>query len=157
MSITYKVVSKGNQFEEVMRKIAAVDGENVEVGHFAESGNHYSGFTYPQLMEIHHFGLLGHVSRPVLDVLFHKYFNMNNPKVVAAIRDWGNEPPTPASLSKMLNMLGEVLVEAEKGIFGDPVALGPVTTNPTPLDLKGKLKEHTSYRTSIDKTIKGGG
>jgi hypothetical protein len=156
MGITYKVVSKGNQFQEVMKNITVVHGENVEVGHFAESGTHYSGYSYPQLMEIHHFGSLGHVSRPVLNVLFHKYFNMDSPKVRAAINDWGNEPPTPSSLNRMLNMLGEVLMEAEKDIFGNPAEIGPVTSNPTPLVLTHDLVDNTSYRTSIDKVIKGG-
>lgn len=125
----------------------------VEAGHFQQQGLHYSGHTYPDLMRIHHTGINfktgeRYTPRPVLSILRgHKSRLKNHPRTKQALSDWSRSTLTSRDDNKLLTELGKVMVSLERRIIGNLSYL-PLTTNITPLQLTGDLRNAVSFRTS---------
>lgn len=164
MSLKVKVKKRGNQLQSLVKKLHQIDGETVKVGHFKSQGTHPSGFTYAELMAIHHNG--GNPSgkaplppRPVLDLLFFKNAKLTDPKIKMAIKSWGNRPLSTSSNDKLLEDIGRILRDKEKAIFGSsslaPNAVPPKDRN-SPLVDTGDLKSKTAYMVSTNKIVQEG-
>lgn len=157
-----KLKKVGNSFEKLLAPILSLENEKVEVGHFQEQGEHYSGYTYPELMKIHHYGMdpTGGVEippRPVLDYLFFNNMDLQDPKIKRVMRAWGRREPSEQSNAQLLEDLGKILAKKEKEIFGKTPPLIPNAPgkNPSnPLILTGDLSERTAHRNTKSKTIK---
>lgn len=142
------------------KKLTSISGEGVEVGHFQEQGEHYSGYTFVELMYYHHTGSDPRGDqpvqpRPVLNFL-RAFLNLSDPKYNRAIRNWFKRPPSSASHGKLLADIGALISEEEKAIFGNS-ALLTVTDNPTPLVDTGDLRDKVAYKTSVNKVVVEGG
>lgn len=156
------MVKKGSGFEKLVKQFHRIDGESVEVGHFKSQNKHPSGFSYPELMAIHHNG--GNPSgnaplppRPVLDLLFFKNQNLSDPAFKAAFRAWGKRTLSDRSNDILLEDIGKILQKKEKAIFGS-AALAPNAVPPKdrndPLVNTGKLRDKVAYKTSTSKQVK---
>lgn len=164
MPLNARVKKTGNQFQKLVQQIKKIDKESVQVGHFREQGLHPSGFTYAQLMAIHHNG--GNPSgntplppRPVLDILFFKNQQLTDPKFKNAFKAWKKRSSNDSSDEMLLEDIGRILREKEKAIFGSselaPNAVPPKSTN-NPLIDTGALKSKVAYKTSTGKQVKEG-
>lgn len=154
--ITVKRV--GKKLPNILKSLRGLNNAKVEVGHFAVQGFHHSGFTYPELMAIHHRGSNPDgsspvVPRPLLDILWAKYRHLNDRGLKAAFTRFNKRPPSGASNKKLLDDIGKRIAKLEKGMFGDPSSL-PVTNNPSPLVQIGDLKNAVSYRDSKNKALR---
>ena len=162
MSLKFKIKRTGNQLEKLTNQIRSLASENVQIGHFASQGRHYSGFTYPELMAFHHNGgnpITGEIlpPRPVLDILAFRNQKLQDPVIKAAFRAWGNRKSSPQSDFALLTQLGEIMRDREKKIFGSS-ALARNKTPPkninNPLIVTGDLQSKTAYKTSVDNQVK---
>lgn len=164
MSLSPRVVKVGNKFQKLVQQLHKINNESVEVGHFKSQGKHSSGFTYAELMSIHHNG--GNPSgraplppRPVLDLLFFRNQNLTDPAFKTAFKAWGSRTLGERSNAILLEDIGLVLREKEKAVFGStalaPNAVPPKRRN-TPLVDTGDLKSKVAYKTSIGKQVKEG-
>ena len=167
MGLKRRLIKKGNTLDKLAKQIHTINGESVEVGHYETQGLHPSGFTYPELMAIHHTGNPEDnlPARPVLSILAFRMFSPNrvkDPVIRRAITKWLKGPIAPSSNINMLNSIGRELVRKEKAIFGSGVLVknAPRTISikgsNSPLIDTGDLRDHTSYKTSIDDKVKGG-
>lgn len=164
MSINAKVKKTGSQFQKLVQQVKKLHNDSVEVGHFKSSGLHYSGFTYAELMAIHHNGGNPNGSvplppRPVLDILFFKNQRLTDPKFKAAFKAWGKRKSSDASDAMLLEDIGKILRDKEKQIFGSsdliPNKVPPKSKN-SPLIERGDLVSKVAYKTSRDKQVKEG-
>jgi hypothetical protein len=162
MSVSFKMKKVGNSLQKITQQFHKIDNESVEVGHFKEQGTHPSGFTYAQLMALHHNG--GNPSgsapippRPVLDLLFFKNSNLSDPKFAAAFKAWRGRTLSESSNGILLAQIGIILRKKEKAIFGSsalaPNAVPPKDRN-DPLVDTGELRSKVAYKTSINKQVK---
>lgn len=139
-----KIKKKGKQVDQLLKKLEAVQGLNVSIGHFEEDGPHYSGYTYPELMALHHNGVNtgdsltnAHITpRPVMDFVVrevegdvNKYFD----PIEKALVDF--------NFNQAFDQIGENIVELEKSIIGSSPPLDRV--KPTTLALRKQSKENT--------------
>ena len=157
-----KVQKNRNRLQELVKGLQKLDKDFVEVGHFKEQGTHYSGFSYPKLMEIHHNG--GNTAgssplppRPVLDILFFRNRNLTDMMFKRAFKAWGGRTLGTRSNGILLEDLGKVLQDKERKIFGSsdlaPNAVPPKNRN-EPLVATGDLRSKVAYRTSTSRKIK---
>lgn len=161
MNLTTKLKKKGNQLEKLLKQVRNLNKESVQVGHFRESGKHPSGFTYPELMAIHHAGNpeTNLPARPVLDILFFRNRRLTANAIDMAFKAWGKRKLNASSNKKLLSDLGMYIRDEEKKIFGSsvlaPNAVPPKSFN-SPLVDTGELKSKVAYKTSLDKKVKEG-
>jgi hypothetical protein len=154
----------GNKFQKLVQQIQKLDKESVEIGHFKESGVHSSGFTYAELMAIHHNGgnPTGSVPlppRPVLTILHARNLKLTDPAFKHAFNSWVQRKPSDTSDNLLLEEIGRILRDKEKKIFGSsdltPNAVPPKTSN-RPLIETGELRSKVAYKTSKNKQVKEG-
>lgn len=165
MKLNIKVKKTGNMFEKLTKGISDLNNEKVQSGHFEEQGEHYSGHTYPELMALHHNpegNGFDFPPRPVLDILFHRNENLDNPQIKTILNKYRKLEPNEANNKLLLEELGKYLVKQEKEIFGSS-ALAPNAQSTidqkgknSPLVDTGSLRDKVAYKTSKDKTIKEG-
>lgn len=150
---------KESLIEKKLRRLIKADNEHVSIGHFEESGLHYSGFTFPDLMKLHHNGVDGHIPpRPVLEHLFHSHRQiLNHPGVLKAMKRYADSRMLEADLVRMLRTVGEILGHEEVDIFGSNKLF---KNHDTTIRLKGEdaplvdteeLVNETSYKDSVTK------
>lgn len=163
-NLSVGVQKRGNRLQELIKQFHVINGEAVEVGHFKKQGRHPSGFTYAELMAIHHNGSnpSGTTSvppRPVLDLLFFRNQKLTDPIFKQAFKEWKNRALSMRSNDKLLEELGRILRDKEKEIFGSsalaPNAVPPKDRN-EPLVASGELRSKVAYRASTNKQIKEG-
>lgn len=158
------VSSSKKGLTELKKTLKSLDGQSVKVGHFAESGEHYSGLSYPDLMAVHHFGRVVTPRKIVslFNIRMKKILTNNN--FTVAMKAWAKSNLTKEDSNKLLEAFGSELVNQEKALFGKPDMFMPPTNSkkavgvsgPTaPLVDRGDLRAATSYATSLSKTIKG--
>jgi hypothetical protein len=163
MGLKVKLVKKGSQFKKLIQQIHRLNNESVEIGHFKSQGEHESGFTYPELMALHHRGNpeTPLPPRPVLAILFFRFRKLKTkaPAIDRAFKAWGKRKSGDSSDKILLNDIGEFFREEEKKIFGSstlaPNAVPPKAFN-NPLIDTGDLKSKVAYKTSKDKQVKEG-
>jgi hypothetical protein len=170
MAIEVKLKKVGNSFEKLLQPILNLERENVEVGHFQEQGQHYSGFTYPELMALHHYGHEAKNGagekppRPLLDHVFFSNYRLNDPAFRSAFNAWSRRMPSEASNSKLLDDIGKIIATKEKNMFGKSPPLAPMAGNimkeeqqegNDPLIDTGSLRDAVSFKTSKNKTLRG--
>lgn len=159
MKITLQQTS--NTLGEALAKVEKLNNESVSVGHFAESGEHSSGMSYPELMKLHHTGVpsQGIPARPVLTILFQNNLHLiNQPVVQKAIKAYMKSDLSEKAQAKMLRAIGRHLAQKEVELFG---STPPLTENAqstrdmkgfdAPLVETGELMEATSYKDSVTK------
>ncbi len=162
--IKTRVRRRGKEANRIATQLNSLNNASVSVGHYQEQGKHHSGFSYPELMAIHHNG--GNPSgnaplppRPVLDILKFRNQKLSDPLFKKAVKAWGMRTPSPSSNAILLDEIGKILRAKEKAIFGSsalaPNAVPPKSSN-TPLVDTGQLRSKVAYRTSISKQVKEG-
>ena len=145
--------------EKKLKRLLKADNEHVSVGHFEESGMHYSGFTFPELMKLHHRGVDGHFpARPVLEHLFNANRKiLSQPDVARAMKIYADSRMTEKDLVRMLRAVGKALAEEEVDIFGSNKL---IKNSPGTIRIKGEdaplvateeLVSETSYKDSVTK------
>lgn len=147
----------------MLNQVRSLQNERVEVGHFEEQGEHYSGFTYAQLMAYHHdsSNLEGEnplPARPILDYVWASNINLSDPKFKQVLRKWGSRPITPQSNEEFLSDIGHILAVKEKEMFGKSpplIANAESKGRNTPLVDTGDLRDKVSHRNTLSNTIKG--
>jgi hypothetical protein len=145
--------------EKKLKRLLKADNEFVSIGHFDESGMHYSGFTFPELMKLHHRGVDGHFpARPVLEHLFHSHRKiLNHPGVMKAMKRYADSRMTEADLTRMLRTVGQILAYEETEIFGSNLlaknSAGTIRIKgeDAPLVATEELVNETSYKDSVTK------
>lgn len=166
-----RVVKTNNQLDKMIADLMQVDGQDVQVGHFASQGLHSKiGLPYPQLMRKHHAGYTwvkpgGQERevppRPVLDILGFKLGGFKNPKLRLMMKLWGKMNFSPAATKLMMNEIGKTIAKMEKKIFGDTSLLEP--NHPLTINKKGfdaplietsELKDKVAYKTSLEGIVK---
>lgn len=134
---------KTRDVERLVKHFKKLSDSFIKFGYFVEQGDHSSGDPYTQIMQIHEDGLGDNPSRPVLTIgsleLQEGSSDSFNKSLKTAIS-------SPTGLSKNLKVVGEAGKEHIQDIFGDPVKLSPVTSNPTPLLDTEELKNNLMYK-----------
>lgn len=144
-----------------LERLLKANTEHVDIGHFEESGQHYSGFTFPELMKLHHKGYEGVPARPVLEYLFHNHLNiLDHPDVLRAMKRYTDSKMTEKDLTTMLKAVGRAMAMEEVDIFGSNAL---VRNSRSTIRIKGEdaplvhtqdLVNETSYKDSITKVRK---
>jgi hypothetical protein len=159
MALKVSLKKQGNQLEKLSQQLLSLNNAFVEVGHFSSQGKHASGFTYPELMAIHHAGNpeTDLPARPVLDILFFRRRKLTAPVLRRAFKLWKGRKPGNGSDGMLLDDIGKFFREEEQKIFGSPSlvpnAVPPKESN-NPLVDTGDLKSKVAYRTSKNKQVK---
>ena len=145
-----------------LERLLKANKEHVSIGHFEESGIHYSGFTFPELMKLHHKGYEGVPARPVLEHLFQNHLKiLNHPDVMRAMKIYADSRMTERDLTRMLQAVGKAMANEEVEIFGSNAL---VRNHPNTIKNKGEdaplvhtqeLVEEVSYKDSITKVRRG--
>lgn len=160
MKITIK--KKGKQLEKLLKNLQDLNNSSVEIGHFQSQGTHYSGMTYPELLQfwargIEAEGVSGRLIQDARaqwvteDFLTHEV--SRNLKIKTALDKWYRNLDKSNPASDLLDEVGVTLREEYKDVFG--IFKGPyMAGTETPMLMTGDLKEHTAYKTSKDNTIK---
>ena len=160
-----KLLSKRNPLESVLKKkVRELENARVEVGHFKEQGQHYSGYTYPNLMRLHAAGELDKFpARPLLKVVKFQLSSETKKESFRRYLDaWSKAIGSQTSTTKLLTDIGEHVARFEKSLFGVPSvhisSNAPSTIaqkgKNTPLEDLGDLKGKVAHRNSTTKTIK---
>ncbi len=166
-----RVIKTGNQLDKMVADLMQIDGENVQVGHFAEQGMHSTiGLPYAALMRKHAAGYTWKKPngqerdvppRPVLDILGFKLQGFKNPKIRLLLRLWSKMNFSPAATKLMMNEIGKIIAKMEKKIFGDTALLAP--NHPLTINKKGfdaplietsELRDKVAYKTSLEGVVK---
>lgn len=141
-----------------LERLLKANKEHVEIGHFEESGMHYSGFTFPELMKLHHKGYEGVAARPVLEHLFQNHLKiLNHPDVMRAMKRYADSRMTEKDLIRMLQAVGRALADEEVDIFGsNSLARNSTSTinikgEDAPLVHTQELVQEVSYKDSVTK------
>lgn len=165
MAITASVKKTGKEFDKLVKGINDLNDEYVEAGHFDEQGTHYSGYTFPELMALHHNpegNGFDAPPRPVLDILFHRFEKLDSLKIKRVLANYRKMAPTPSNNKKLLSELGRLLVREEKSIFGsDDLAPNADYTVrqkgfDAPLVDTSSLKRKVAHKTSKNKKVEEG-
>lgn len=155
--------SKETKTEKRLKNLMKANRKYVEVGHFAESGEHSSGFSFSDLMKLHHNGTDTIPSRPVLEYLRINFLKVTeHPEVRRLMKQYSKSDMGRDELIRMLQGVGRVLAEEETEIFGNspPLDINSKVTQERkggvnlPLIETGELVQETSYRDSITKDRK---
>ena len=141
-----------------LERLLKANKEHVEIGHFEESGMHYSGFTFPELMKLHHKGYEGVAARPVLEHLFQNHLKiLNHPDVMRAMKRYADSRMTEKDLIRMLQAVGRAMAEEEVDIFGSSMLS---SNRQSTINIKGEdaplvhtqeLVQEVSYKDSVTK------
>ncbi len=143
------------RFEDRMAKICSQTSDNAAlVGWFASDGVHpdTDGMTYPDLARYHATGSEGVPIRDVLGVALDFFSPKEHPDIARSISEYLNTP-TKGALDNVISHLGESFWQECLDTIGNPARL-ETTSNPTPLVDTGELRDHLSYRTHANPTLK---
>lgn len=142
-------------FKNTLNNLTKLNDSEVEVGHFEDSGLHYSGMSYVELLEYWARGveMRGTAGRVIQDVRKQFIFNFlmsgqaqNHPKIMSAVATWFNGADKRDLTDYLLHELGDALVDEYKATFN--VYQGPfMDGTTTPLYETGDLKNKTTYKT----------
>lgn len=146
-----KVVPVRGGFEDKMRKLVNTN-DVAKVGWFSEDGKHPTAdMTYPELAIYHATGSEGVPIRDVLQVA-KVFFKPEKYKVIRAAIVKYVVTGTEEAHKDVIKALGAAFwVECHDTIGTSRLH---VESNPTPLVDTSELKDHLSYRTSKDPTLK---
>tara|TARA_R110000851_G_scaffold100830_1_gene216624 strand:- start:275 stop:766 length:492 start_codon:yes stop_codon:yes gene_type:complete len=160
--ITAKVVKKGNSLSKISKNVKKLDGENVQIGYFAEQGVHKgSKMTYASLMALLEYGNEDIPKRPIFTIAAFQNSPEKDTRVKRAVRAWNKELLTSDNSKALLDKLGRMYRKSIGDLFGDTSAIEG--NHPTTIRLKGRddplrdtgdLKRKLSFRNSLDKEIK---
>lgn len=144
-------VKKGSDsFGKFVKQLGQIDKQKVQVGHFGSQGFHYSGYTYVELLQKYHFGLIpGQPAKRILAALYFKMFDLNTTEIKSIRRKFlRGELPARQTLREMAIHIAR----EEYSLFGkvgqDMPAEGD--SKRTPLYETGELRDKTAFRTSMD-------
>jgi len=157
--MTLKVTVTGDPLGNAMKAFKNLDKESVEVGHFASQGKHYSGYTYPELLQFW-VSELAPVKQDVRAQFVFDHVRDGNilkiPEVKSALDKWAATPNrNQADNETLLDKIGRALrlkYQVEFNVLQGPHMIG----TETPLYESGELAESTAYRTSISNKVKEG-
>lgn len=121
----------------------------VKAGHFKEAGNHWSGYSFAELMEMHEVGMGDLPSRPVYLMAGILLSENIVSEVGGDIKDFIGKGETSA-----LDKVGEFMQDEIKSVFGDLSMLrekAPSTKKrskspDTPLVETGELRDAVRYK-----------
>lgn len=159
--ITAKIVKKKGNLEKIIKNINILAKNNVQVGHFEDtpSGDHYSGYTAPELLQIWSAGLAqdGIVKNPLAAFIFTQLKNkrfLKNPKIQKVFKKWAKQLVKGSAGETFLMEIGFVLREEYSELFGKAGLFMPVVgDNTTPLLDTGDLKSKAAYKTSFNNKV----
>lgn len=157
-----KLIRKGKQFKNLQKSIKKLNNQSVTVGHFAESGTHYSGMTYPQLLAFWFIGVEqdGQMGRLRQDVRGQFNFNYFISKQILldstfklALMKWAARADKGDNTALLLDDVGEALRREYSLTFN--VREGPhMNGTATPLFETGELAATSAYKTSLRPSAK---
>lgn len=160
MQVTIK--KRGKSLEKLIKNVKRLNGQSVQVGHFQEQGIHYSGMSYPELLQywfvgVEVQGFAGRLRQDVRSQFIHDYFNSDkiskDPRITEAINDWKREALHRDNAKTMLDKVGRVLMTEYQQKFN--VKQGPhMNGTATPLYETGELASSTAYKTSKEGIVK---
>lgn len=141
-----------------LERLLKANKEHVEIGHFEESGMHYSGFTFPELMKLHHKGYEGVAARPVLEHLFQNHLKiLSHLDVMRAMKRYADSRMTEKDLTSMLQAVGRAMADEEVDIFGSSMLASNrqgtinIKGEDAPLVHTQELVQEVSYKDSVTK------
>ena len=147
-------VKRGKTYGKVVRNLRTLNGSKVDVGHFGDSGVHYSGLTYVELLRmwargIESKGVGGRIIQDVRKQFIFKFLMSGeakrHPQIMAAVARWFNGADQANLVDYLLNALGHALVDEYRDMFN--VKQGPfMDGTDTPLFETGDLQEATKYK-----------
>lgn len=150
---------KGN-LSKLLKSLSELNKETFEVGHFQEQGMHYSGKTFPELMEFHASGGDEVTTVPVRDPRAVFQFRFAGSKRRPVKETFGNNWLTGSSQQikqDMLELLAKLMKSDYKSIFGDESLMRPTKPkangSTAPLVDSGELKDNVAYKLSTDKRV----
>ncbi len=147
---TIKRVAGG--ISDRIKKLEALSAKNnAEVGWFGSDGEHPTAeMSYPDLAHYHATGRDNVPVRDVLEIAKGLYQTNKYPKLQQTLTHY---LATGNGYEVFLDALGESFWLEAHSIIGHspPLAKG---RNPTPLVDTGELKDHLSYRTTTNSTLK---
>lgn len=161
--VVFKIQKSGNMSQQIMKALLEVEKSTVEVGHFAEQGNHStalklngSPYSYVELMHYHHTGDGGpRPPRQPLEVLKIQNRNLSQHRwMKSAVKKTVKELLNPQSQTKVLESIGRNIGRLEKDIFGDPALLAGTPYNTDPLIDTGELRSKVSHKNSRSGALK---
>lgn len=121
-----RIQKRGNQSTKLLKHLGKK--QKVSVGHFEDGSRHHSGYTFPELMQLHHVGTgegKGEIpARPVLSILAYRV-DQNPRKVFTGIKAIFKSNQYTQSVEVYLKKVGARLKTMERSIFGDSSVLTP--------------------------------
>jgi hypothetical protein len=96
--------------QKLLKNLSELSKQNLQVGHFEESGVHYSKFTYPQLLKIWAFGGPSGktIKNPLAQFAFLQIMNgkfLRNPRVKKVYKKWIKTLVTESNTNLEMNTL----------------------------------------------------
>ena len=154
---------KGSKdLERLLKSVKDLHREKVEVGHFQSQGLHYSGMTYPELLQFWAIGVAkegtgGRIRQDVRAQFSFKFMNTKrvakDPVLKAALSKWAKNADKGIPTASLLDEVGNRLRQEYRTFF-NVIASPHMKGTATPLFETGELAESTAYRTSKDRSIK---
>lgn len=147
--------NKNKEWDKISKTLKDLDRKILSVGHYEEDGLHgLSDLTYPELLAIWSFGEVptheGTIKDPRLEFIITHIAEGKlavNGEVKRIIKQWAEALTNPTANIKLLDTLGESLVEQYKDIFGKVGTYMPaVGNNNTPMLFTGELQDATRYK-----------
>lgn len=151
-------MKKGKQTESLLQSLKNLKKQYISVGHFAEQGQHYSGMSYPDLMNLWARGgpdlknprvkAPRELLRTTIQAL------KDNPNLEIAFKEWIAQADKADTSEKLLDSFGKYLSDYYRDIFGKVGPFMAPDRNGTPLLETGDLKSKVGYKTSKNRSIR---
>lgn len=157
-----RIVKKGKTNKKFIDAIKNLGKQSVQVGHFSEQPKHYSGMSYPELLEFWKIGVpteSGVLRQDVRSQFVFDYFTNRavekEVRYVSALGNWYSNATTKGATNTLLNSIGKLLQLRYRSEFN--VWQGPhMRGTETPLFETGELAENTVFKTSLNSSLQGG-
>lgn len=152
--IKAKIVQRGDKLKKARGRLKRDSKREVQIGYFQEQGTHSSGYTFPELMAIHEFGLLD--TTPVRDVFQITAASIKpgqNKDVKSSVRRFLKDIVNGKGVEDNLLDSGEPIREALNSVFGDTSLLQENSERRVrekgrnePLVDSGSLRDHLAIK-----------
>lgn len=158
--ITAKIVKKKGNLEKILKNLNSLSKNNVQVGHFEDSGIHTgSDLTHTELLKLWSVGLTnsGVIKNPLAAFAFTQLQNkkfLKNPKIQKVFKKFSKNLLQGSASETFLMEIGLVLREEYSELFGKAGLFMPIVgDNTTPLLDTGELKSKSAYKTSYNNKV----
>ena len=156
--IKAKIKRNGKDFNKIISSLKELSNNKISVGHFEESGRHTSGYLYPELMSLWHFGMFeGGIKRsPLMNFSMKVDSGIINKDLDLYIGQWLNNILSDQATTQLLESVGKVTRDNYKQVFGIVGMFMPPDHDGTPMYETGELKSTAAYKTTKTNTVTEG-